>query len=135
MSEKKIGEVFGQNTVWLDVKWDIETKIISGEYIAGSKIPTIVELIEKYNIGKSTAQKIITALYNEGIIVKKVGIGCFVKPFIRQKLLEQHEKILQEQATNIIKEALILGLNKEYVDKVIEEKWNEIVNPKKKPFA
>lgn len=135
MSEKKIGEVFGQNIVWLDVKWDIETKIISGEYTGGSKIPTIVELIEKYNIGKTTAQKIITALYNEGIIVKKVGIGCFVKPFVRQKLFEQHEKILQEQATNIIKEALILGLNKEYVDKVIEKKWNETVNAKKKPSA
>jgi len=134
MRKKGQDKSFSPNAnLWLFVKRDIEAKIITGEYEAGQKIPTIVELVEQYNIGKTTAQKIINALYDEGTIVKKVGIGCFVKPFVKEKLLEQHGKELKQQAVNIVEEACLLGFNKEYVMKLIDEMWDTISRRKKSP--
>lgn len=125
---KKQNETFTPSTnLWLVVKRDIEAKIITGEYAVGKKIPTIVELVEQYNIGKTTAQKIINALYDEGTIVKKVGIGCFVKPFVKERLLEQYEKELEKQVKNVIEEAFLIGLDKEYVIKMIDETWDKSV--------
>lgn len=134
MRKKGQNKSFSPNAnLWLFVKKDIEAKIITGEYEAGQKIPTIVELVEQYNIGKTTAQKIINALYDEGTIVKKVGIGCFVKPFVKEKLLEQHGKEFKQQAVNIVEEACLLGFNKEYVMKLIDETWDTISRRKKSP--
>ena len=134
MRKKGQDKSFSPNAnLWLFVKRDIEAKIITGEYEAGQKIPTIVELVEQYNIGKTTAQKIINALYDEGTIIKKVGIGCFVKPFVKEKLSEQHSKELKQQALNIVEEACLLGFNKEYVMKLIEEMWDTISRRKKSP--
>lgn len=134
----KKNEEKGQNepftpsaNIWLAVKRDIEAKIITGEYAVGAKIPTIVELVEQYSIGKTTAQKIINALYDEGTIVKKVGIGCFVKPFVKERLLEQHEKELERQIENAIAEAVLIGFDKEYVIKLIDETWKKSVKERK----
>lgn len=121
------------NNIWLAVKSDIEAKIITGKYAVGHKIPTIVELMEQYNIGKTTAQKIINALYNDGIIVKKVGIGCFVKPFVKERLFEHHERDLEDRAKSTIEEACLLGHDKQHVIKLIDEKWDAISEAIEKP--
>lgn len=125
---------FAQNAdLWLVVKRDIETKVITGEYEAGSKIPTIVELVDKYGIGKTTAQKIINALYDEGTIVKKVKLGCFVKPFVKDRLYEQHKKELGKQIDEVVGEALLLGINRDCVLKLFNKTWDKINNTKKAP--
>lgn len=121
MKKNRQNELFTSSAnLWLAVKRNIETKIITGEYEAGDKIPTIVELVEQYHIGKTTAQKIINVLYEEGTIVKKVGIGCFVKPFTRERLLRQHEKELEKQIKDVISEAHLLGFDKEHVIEIIK---------------
>ena len=97
--------------LWEKVKSDIEVKIIKGEYAVGYKIPTIVELQIEYGIGKTTAQKIVSELYKEGTIVKKVGVGCFVKPFVKERLLEKHKVQLEIMTKELVKEAQLLNLD------------------------
>ena len=108
----------------IEVKRDIELKIITGQYIAGEKIPTIVELVEQYNIGKTTAQKVINDLHNEGIIVKKVGVGCFVKPFIREKLLFRHKKALEEELLQVAEAAILLGIDRKNIHELMEQAFD-----------
>jgi DNA-binding GntR family transcriptional regulator len=122
-----------QNNIWLTVKKDLEAKIIAGKYSAGHRIPTIVELMEQYNIGKTTAQKVINALCNDGIIVKKVGVGCFVQPSVKERLFEHHEKELKEKARSTIEEACLLGHDKEHVMKMIDENWDAISEAVERP--
>jgi len=119
--------------LWLAVKRDIETKIITGEYEVGGKIPTIVELVDKYGIGKTTAQKIINALHDEGIIIKKVKLGCFVKPFVKERIYEKHENELETQIGGVVREALLLGLDKDCVLKLIDKVWDSTSSEKKSP--
>lgn len=124
MLKKGTDKTFSPNVnLWLGVKKDIEAKIIAGEYEQGGKIPTIVELGEQYNIGKTTAQKVINSLCDEGTIVKRVGIGCFVKPLVRGKLLEKHTKELEQHINGAIEEAFLLGFDREHVRKLIDDMW------------
>lgn len=115
-----------ESGLWLAVKRDIEVKIITGEYPAGARIPTIVELSKQYNIGKTTAQKIITALNNEGIIIKRVSMGCFVKPFVKGKLLERHKEYLRENLENCIQSAKMLQLDKDYLLQLVNDEWENL---------
>ena len=77
--------------VWLDVKENIELKIITGEYKPGDQIPPIRKMASLYNIGVTTAQKVMDDLYQEGIVSKKRGVGFFVKPYVRERLYKKHK--------------------------------------------
>lgn len=132
MKKNEQSEAYTTNTgLAIMVKRDIENKIISGEYVAGAKIPTIVELVDQYSIGKTTAQKVINTLYQDGIIVKKVGIGCFVKPFVRERLLEQHKREIEEKITDAVNEAFSLGFEEEYIIAFVENVWNTSVEKRR----
>lgn len=95
---------------FLAVKSDIERGIISGKYAAGTKIPTIDELTVEYGICRTTAQKVIKTLVEEGTIISKVGIGCFVKPYIRDKLIAGQEREISEAFQNAVMRGLRFGL-------------------------
>jgi len=134
MEKKEQDKSFSPNAnLWLDVKRDIEAKIITGKYAAGYKIPTIMELAEQYNIGKTTAQKVIGGLFDDGTIIKKVGMGCFVKPFIKEKLLALHKKELKAHMISVIEEACLLGLDRDYIVRLTEEAWKEVNCAEKEP--
>jgi GntR family transcriptional regulator len=45
----------------------------------GEKLPTEQELIEKYEVSRSTVRKAVSRLVDEGIVVLKQGKGTFVK--------------------------------------------------------
>ena len=55
--DAKKGDVL--SPVWLDVKNDIEVKVITGYYQAGERIPPIRKIAEVYGIGINTAQKVL----------------------------------------------------------------------------
>ena len=61
------------------IKEDISEKIKSGEYIAGHKIPTELELIAEYDVSRITIRRAIEELCKEGILIKKQGKGTFVQ--------------------------------------------------------
>jgi DNA-binding GntR family transcriptional regulator len=65
----------------------IRNSIISGELKYGDKIPTEVELSEKYNVSRITVRAAITQLVDWGFLIKKQGKGTFVsKPKVQRKI-------------------------------------------------
>ncbi|MDD3946224.1 MAG: GntR family transcriptional regulator [Clostridia bacterium] len=106
--------------LWEAVKTDLEIKIMNGIYAAGERLPTIVEMTEIYGIGNTTAQKIIDKLHEEDIIVKKMGVGCFVKPYVREKIRDKLRLILDDKIVSAIDYGNKLGVSKEEIIKQIE---------------
>ncbi|NOW87096.1 GntR family transcriptional regulator [Clostridium beijerinckii] len=65
----------------------IRNSITSGELKYGDKIPTEVELSEKYNVSRITVRAAINELVESGFIIKKQGKGTFVsKPKVQRKI-------------------------------------------------
>lgn len=57
---------------------DISSKIESGEYKAGDKIPTESVLQEQYGVSRVTVRSALNRLVNENLLVKRAGKGTFV---------------------------------------------------------
>lgn len=124
MSENKSDGAKHQK--WYEVKRDIEFKIINGTYTAGSQIITLDEMKDEYDIGRTTAQKVIESLDEDGTIIRKAGVGCFVKPFVREKLLKEQRESLNRLVTQLVSQAREIGLDDEEIIELVEESMSEI---------
>lgn len=99
------------NTKWEQVKEDIELKIISGVYVGTERLPSSSEFKEIYGVGKSTTDRALKELENDGIISVRRGIGSFVKPLKRELLREKYLKELHEIEDRMIRLSLMLGID------------------------
>jgi GntR family transcriptional regulator len=114
--------------VWSEVKSDIELKILTGEYQAGERLPSIRKLAKDYGVGQSTAIKVLNSLLQEEIIETRRGVGHFVKPYIREKLIAERKRKLEATIQDACEEAVLIGVDlKEMV-----EQYFEIVQTMKK---
>jgi GntR family transcriptional regulator, histidine utilization repressor len=57
---------------------DIETKIMSGDWPPGHRIPIEHDLVVQYRCSRMTVSKALTALVERGMIVRKRKTGSFV---------------------------------------------------------
>jgi GntR family transcriptional regulator len=58
----------------------LREKIAEGEYPVDSTLPPERELVETYKVSRMTVRQAISELVNEGILVRRKGIGTFVAP-------------------------------------------------------
>lgn len=66
------------STVWEPIRNEMIAALISGSLCKGDKVSSISETAEKYHCGRSTAQKVLESLAEEGIFRKIHGKGYFV---------------------------------------------------------
>jgi len=112
---------FKDESVVKEVQTDLEFKIVTGELAPGEKFPPIRDLAEMYDIGTSTAQKIVNNLSAEDIIVKKRGVGFFIKPYIKGKLIDKHTAECRRMFRVAIDYAVEFGLDaKAIVEELLE---------------
>lgn len=64
--------------LYYQLKEKLLRKIEQGELNPGDPIPSERELCEKYQISRMTAAKAVSALVNEGILIRQRGVGTFV---------------------------------------------------------
>jgi DNA-binding GntR family transcriptional regulator len=63
---------------WRQVADIIRARIADGTYPAGSRVPSVVQLTEEFGIAAVTAQKVMRALREDGVIRTEVGMGSYV---------------------------------------------------------
>ncbi len=56
----------------------IAERIRSGEYKAGERIPSLLDLVDEFGIANATGQKVMRALRADGLIRTEPGMGSFV---------------------------------------------------------
>ena len=66
------------NSVYRRISGDIRAKIESGAYAPGTKLPPERRLTELYGVERTTVRRALELLSEEGLIVKKTGLGSFV---------------------------------------------------------
>lgn len=78
-------------TLTLDqqIRSELESRIRSGDWAPGHRIPTERELMERYGCARMTVGKAIGALVSEGLIERRKKAGSFVaRPQVRTAVLE-----------------------------------------------
>ncbi len=63
---------------WRQIAEIFRARIASGELAPGDRLPSIASISQEYDVAKTTAQKVIEALRDEGLVVTS-PMGTFVK--------------------------------------------------------
>lgn len=87
--------------IWQRIKYDIELKIITGEYEEGDKVPSVRVLAKMYGIGTSTSQTILERMLLDGTLIMERGIGFKVDGRAKKRLAQEHENRVRETLKQI----------------------------------
>ena len=98
----------------------IENDIISGALPEDTQVPSTNEFAAFHRINPATAGKGVNLLVDDGILYKKRGIGMFVAPGARDRLIAQRRYRFRAQyITPLLAEAEKLGLEPQQVAAMI----------------
>lgn len=93
---------------------DIKNKIISGELSPGERLPSENELLDMYNLSKTTIAKSLQILANEGYIVTVPRVGNYVS---KPKLSEYHIHYdTDETVSKISDSSTLIRFNRELIE-------------------
>lgn len=95
--------------------------IVDGTYPEDTAVPSTNELARHLRINPATAGKGLTLLVDEGVLVKRRGIGMFVAVGARDQLVHDRSKsFAAEYVAPMIRAAKQLGLSREELLAAIE---------------
>jgi GntR family transcriptional regulator len=98
--------------IFIQIAEQVENDIIDGVLNEGEQIPSTNEFAAFYRINPATALKGVNRLVDDGIVAKRRGIGMFVTPGARARLIERRRADFSaEYLRPLIIEAEKLGID------------------------
>ena len=112
-----------QKSIYLQISEMIETDILRGILLEEEQVSSTNELAKLYTINPATAAKGINLLVDEGILYKRRGIGMFVSPGAREKILgKRRAAFARDPIAPLLAEAKSLGITREELLDMIRER-------------
>ncbi len=106
----------GSKPIYVQIAEWIEKAIIDETLPADEKVYSQYQLAELFNINPATAGKGLTLLLEAEIIYKRRGLGTFVGPDARDKLLaKRKEETLRRHIQELLTEATLLGVDEQHL--------------------
>lgn len=107
--------------IYLQLAEAVEDDILKGIFEEESQIISTTEISVNFKINPATAGKGINLLVDEGILYKKRGVGMFVSPGAKGKILaKRKEKFYEGYIINLLNEASKLNISTEEIIKMLE---------------
>ena len=107
----------------------VENQILDGLLKTDDRSPSTTEFANAYGINPATARKGLNILVDEGILIKKRGMGMFVTKDAKKIIKEKRKKeYLDNILPDLIKNLRFLEINKEDLIKEIEKIYGELAN-------
>ncbi|MBR4234081.1 MAG: GntR family transcriptional regulator [Bacteroidales bacterium] len=98
--------------IYLQIADSISERILSGELKGDDRIPSVREYGAEIGVNPNTMMRSYDKLLSEEILYNKRGIGYFVAPDAREKVLSvQREAFLREELPVIRRRMQLLGLD------------------------
>ena len=117
------GTLNDQSLIYQQIARMLEDDILRGVYREEEQVPSTNELARAYNINPATAAKGINLLVADGILYKRRGIGMFVAPGAREKILaKRRSAFAQGHIVPLLAEARSLGITREELLNMIKER-------------
>src|SRR5215470_3313212 len=102
--------------IFVQIAERIENDILAGELPEEAQVPSTNQFAAFYQINPATAAKGVNLLVDQGILYKKRGLGMYVAPGARAKVLEKRrEEFFERYIVPVLQEAAKLGISTEQV--------------------
>ena len=101
-----------QKPIYLQIADRLMEQILSGEYAAEDRVPSVRDVAEAMGVTPNTVMRTFEFLQGEEIIYNRRGVGYFVSPDAKQKILaEQRREFLEEELPLIKQKMKVLGID------------------------
>ena len=98
--------------IYLQIADRIGDQILSGSLSPEGKVPSVRELAAEIEVNANTVARTYDHLQQSGIIFTKRGLGYFVSPDAKEKILaEQRREFLEEELPYIRQRMKTLGIS------------------------
>ncbi len=105
-------EFNANKSIYLQIADSICEKILSGELSEEDRIPSVREYGAQIGVNPNTVMRSYEKLTDEGVIYNKRGIGYFVAPEAREKVLGSlREDFISNEWPAIRRKLTLLGLS------------------------
>jgi DNA-binding transcriptional regulator YhcF (GntR family) len=109
--------------IFVQIAERIENDIIAGELAEEAQVPSTNQFASFYQINPATAAKGVNLLVDQGLLYKKRGLGMYVAPCARAKLLEKRrEQFFEQYVVPMLQEAEKLGITIEQVMEMVHRR-------------
>ena len=106
--------------IYLQIKNQIKSQIISGDLQVGDKLPSIRFMAKELRISMITAKRAFDELEAEGFIDSVQGKGNFVARQNKELIREEYLKKIEEKIQDIIELSDIIGLSNKEIMQMIK---------------
>jgi DNA-binding transcriptional regulator YhcF (GntR family) len=108
-------------SIFLQIADTITDKVVSGEFPAGEKIPSVRELASQMGVNPNTIMRTYSELQAMSIIENQRGIGYFVNTEAKNIILEsKKEEFFNKVLPDFLRQAGLLGITSGELKKHIE---------------
>lgn len=108
-------------SIFLQIADTITEKVVSGEFPAGEKIPSVRELAAEMGVNPNTVMRTYSELQAMNIIENQRGIGYFVNPEAQKIILSsKKEQFFNKVLPEFLKQAALLGITSEELRRHLE---------------
>lgn len=109
----------------------VENQILDGLLKTDDRSPSTTEFANAYGINPATARKGLNILVDEGVLIKKRGMGMFVTKDAKEIIKEKRKKeYLENILPDLINNLKLLEISKEDLIKEIEKIYGELTDDK-----
>ncbi|WP_297005608.1 GntR family transcriptional regulator [uncultured Corynebacterium sp.] len=99
----------------------VEGSVVDGSLAEGDRAPSTNELASFHSVNPATARKGLQLLVDRGILAKRRGVGMFVEPGARDRVLaRRRDAFAADYLTPLIDEARSLGLTRADLHDLVE---------------
>ena len=109
--------------LFLQIAESVEDSIVDGSLPEEGRAPSTNELAAFYRINPATAAKGVNMLVDSGVLYKRRGVGMFVAPGARDRVLsDRREAFADRYLEPLLAEAARLGLSADTLTSLIRER-------------
>lgn len=115
-------EFQSQTAIWMQIAQQIATRIMSGEWPPGGRIPSVRELAAEIQVNPNTVARSVIFLQEEGVIINQRGIGYFVaEDGVTKALAMRKQAFLGDLAPVFFKTIDELGISWDELKKIHQQ--------------
>ncbi len=101
----------GRDPIYRQIADQIRQDVVAGDLLEDEQVMSTTQYASTFRINPATAAKAFAELVDEGVLYKKRGLGMFVAPGARGRLLEQRRKRFFDEVLNpVLEEARRIGI-------------------------